>query len=151
MPQRRGRLVHRFMIHVAVDSRLGSAMVEFIVNGPLELGRSRVNRLGQRKSVVTDDNRLQAVHVRLHPAAHVASAHGMRSVPAEANFHEDDPITKTIQGSRDNAFNSMRQFLATVNVLVGVDPNLHLKSASFTKTGKANVAKNMPHGYPPFD
>jgi hypothetical protein len=36
-------------------------------------------------------------------------------------------------------------------VLVGVDANLHLVSASFTKSGIANVAKNMPHGYPPFD
>ena len=139
------------MIYRVVDGRLGSAVMEFVVNGPLELGRRRVNRLSQRKSVMTDDNRLQAVHVSLHPAAHVASTHGMSSVPAEVNFHEDDPITKTIQGSLDNALDSKRQFLATVNVLVGIDPNLHLESASFTKTGKANVAKNMPHGYPPFD
>ena len=151
MPQGRGRLVRRLMIHGVVDGRFGSAVMEFVMNGTFELGRSRVNRLGQRKSVVIDDNRLQAVDMRLHPAAHVASANGMRSTPAEVNFDEDDPITKTIQGSLDNAFDSKRQFLATVNVLVGIDPNLHLKSASFTKTGKANVAKNMPHGYPPFD
>jgi hypothetical protein len=36
-------------------------------------------------------------------------------------------------------------------MLVGDDANLHLGSASFTKSCKPTVAKNMPHGYPSFD
>lgn len=151
MPETRGRLVRHLMIQGVVTGSLGPAVVEFVVNGPFELGRSRVNSLGQCKSVVTDDNRLQAVDMSLHPATQIASTHGMIRVATEVNFHEGDPIAEAIQRSLDNALDPKRQFLATINMLVEVDANLHLGSAWFTKTGKANVAKNMPHGYPPFD
>jgi hypothetical protein len=150
MPEARSRLVRRLMVQ-GLGGRRGPAVVEFVVNSSLELGRSRVNSLGQRKGVVTDDDRLETVDVGGHPATHIAATHGMRRMTAQMNFHESDLITEAVQRPLDNALDAKRQFLATINVLVEVDANLHLGPARLTKTGIANVAKNMPHEYPPFD
>lgn len=146
---RRRRIDRRIIGRIVVGLRPWH--MEFIVNGPLELGRSSVNGLGQSKSIVAHGDGLQAAQVRLHPAADVAPAHGMPSVPAEMNFHESDPIDITIQRAFNYAFDPERQFIVTVYVLIGVDANLHFGSASFTKSCKPTVAKNMPHGYTPFD
>ena len=74
-----------------------AVLVKFVVNGSFELGRSGVNGFGQCKGFVVDGNRLQGAHMRLHPAAHVASAHGMTDQATEVNFHESDPIDIAVQ------------------------------------------------------
>ena len=151
MPQARRGWIGRRRVVARIVRDFRPVLVEFVVNGSFELGRSRMNGLGQRKSFVAHGNGPQAAHMRLNTAAHVASAHGMLSVPTEMNFHEGDPIDVSVQRALDHALDPERQFVITVNVLVSDDANLHLSTASFTKSCKPTVAKNMPHGYPPFD
>jgi hypothetical protein len=151
VPEPPGRRIDGRRIIGRKVADLRPVQMKFVVNGSLELGRSGVNSLGQRESVVAHADGPQSAHVRLHPAADIAVAHGMLSVPAEMNFHESDPIDVPLQRTFDHAFDPERQFIVTVNVLVGVDSNLHFGSASFTKSCKPTVAKNMPHGYTPFD
>jgi hypothetical protein len=150
VPQsRRLRVAHRIIGRLAAHLR--PVQVEFIVNGSLELGRSGVNGFSQRKSIVAHGNGVQSAHMCRDPAADVASAHGMLGVPAEVNFHESDPTDVPFQRAFDHPFNPERQFVAAVNVLVRLDANLHFGPTSLTKIHKPTVAKNMPHGYTPFD
>ena len=121
MPQTRRGVIRRRHIVGRIVADFRPVLMEFVVNGPFELGRSRVNRLGQCKSIVADDHGPQAAHMRLHPAAQVAPAQGMLSVPAEMNFHQGDPIDVPVQRALDHAFDPERQFVITINVLVGDD------------------------------
>jgi hypothetical protein len=73
----------------------------------------------------------------------------VRNVPAQIDLHESHPILVAIQRPLNHSLDPKCQLLAAIDVLVGMDPNLHLGSAQFAAS-KINVAKNMPHGYPPF-
>ena len=96
MPEARRGIGRGFLIRGSMRD-FGPALVEFVVNGSLELGRGRVNGFSQCKSVVADGDRLLSAHVSFHPAAHVASAQGMVDLPTQMNFHEGDPIDIPIQ------------------------------------------------------
>jgi hypothetical protein len=99
------------------------------MNQVLQLGRSRVNGLGQRKSLVDYLQRLQRTQVSFHAAAHIAIAGVMRAATTEMDLHERHSIQVILQRPLDYALDPDRQFLAAVDVLIRVDPNLHLHSA----------------------
>jgi hypothetical protein len=88
-----------------------------------------VNRLGQRKSLVDYFQGLERAQVSFHAAAHIAIASVMRAVTAEMDLHERHTIQIILQRSFDDALDPDRQFLAAVDVLIRVNPNLHLISA----------------------
>ena len=119
------------------------------MNRPFQLGGSRVNGLGQRNGLVTDFERLERTRVSFHAAAHIALTGMVGNAPAEMDLNESHLVLVALQRSLHHSLNSKRQFVAAIDVLVGMDPNLHLASAQFAAS-KINVAKNMPHDYPPF-
>ena len=99
------------------------------MNRPFELGGSRVNGLGQRNRLVTDFERLERTRVGFHTAAHIALTGMVRNVPAEMDLNESHPILVAIQRPLDHSLDPKCQLLAAIDVLVGMDPNLHLGSA----------------------
>ena len=65
------------------------------------------------------------------------------------NPHQHHPIAIALQRALDHSFDPIRQLFVAIDMVVCVDPNLHLASAQFV-TSIVNVAKNMPHGHPSF-
>jgi hypothetical protein len=119
------------------------------MNRPFELCGRPVNRFGERNRLVTDFDRLERAPVGFHATAHVALPGTVRNVAAEMDFDETDPVLVAIQRPLYHSLDPKGQLVAAIDVLVGLDPNLHLVLLEFA-TSKVNVAKNMPRGYPPF-
>lgn len=99
------------------------------MNRPLELGGSRVNGFGQRNRLVTHFERLERTCVGFHTAAHVALTGMVRNASAEMDLNESHLILVAIQRPLDDSLDPQCQLLAAIDVLVGMDPNLHLGSA----------------------
>ena len=99
------------------------------MNRPFKLGGSRVNRFGQCNRLVTDFERLERTRVGFHTAAHIALTGMVRKAPAEMDLNESHPILVAIQRPLDHSLDPKCQLLAAIDVLVGMDPNLHLGSA----------------------
>ena len=99
------------------------------MNRPFELGGSRVNGFGQRNGLVTDLERLERTRVSFHTAAHIALTGMVRNASAEIDLNKSHPILVAIQRALDHSLDPKCQFLAAIDVLVGMDPNLHLGSA----------------------
>jgi hypothetical protein len=99
------------------------------MNRPFELGGSRVNGFGQRNRLVTHFERLERTRVSFHTAAHIALTGMVRNAPAEMDLNESHLILVAIQRPLDHPLDPEYQLLAAIDVLVRMDPNLHLGSA----------------------
>ena len=99
------------------------------MNRPFQLGGSRVNGFGQRNCLVTDFERLERTRVGFHATAHITLAGMVRNAPAEVDLNEAHPILVAIQRPLYHSLDPKCQLLAAIDVLVGMDPNLHLGSA----------------------
>jgi hypothetical protein len=99
------------------------------MNRPFELRGSRVNGLGQRNRLVTDFERLERTSVGFHTAAHIALTGMVWNAPAEMDLNESHLVLVAIQRPLDHSLDPKCQLLAAIDVLVGMDPNLHLGSA----------------------
>jgi hypothetical protein len=99
------------------------------MNRPFKLGGSRVNGFGQGNCLVTHFERLERTRVSFHTAAHIALTGMVRKAPAEMDLNESHPILVAIQRTLNHSLDSKCQLLAAIDVLVGMDPNLHLGSA----------------------
>ena len=99
------------------------------MNRPFQLGGSRVNGFGQRNRLVTDFERLERTRVGFHATAHITLARMVRNAPAEIDLNESHPVLVAIERPLDHSLDPKCQLLAAIDVLVGMDPNLHLGSA----------------------
>ena len=99
------------------------------MNRPFKLGGSRVNRFGQCNRLMTHFEWLERTRVSFHTAAHIALTRMVRNLPAEMDLNESHPILVAIQRPLDHSLDPKGQFLTAIDVLVGMDPNLHLGSA----------------------
>jgi hypothetical protein len=88
-----------------------------------------MNGFGQGNRLMTHFEWLERTRVSFHTAAHIALTGMVRNAPAEMNLNESHPILVAIQRPLDHSLDSKRQLLAAIDVLVGMDPNLHLGSA----------------------
>lgn len=95
------------------------------VNRSLQLRRSRVNGLGERERFVADLEGFERAQVSFHAAAHVAITGVMRNPAAEVNLHQRHAIFVVVQRSFHHTLDPKNQFLAAVDVLIRVNPNLH--------------------------
>jgi hypothetical protein len=119
------------------------------MNRPFQLGRSGVDGFSQGECLVADFERLERTEVSFHATAHVAIARMMGRMTSQMHFDERHSALIVMQRPLDYALDPKDQFLAAVDVLVRVDSNFHLGSAQPVASA-INVAKNMPHGHPPF-
>jgi hypothetical protein len=99
------------------------------MNRPFQLGGSRVNGFRQGNRLVTDFEGLERTRVGFHAAAHITLTGMVRNAPAEINLNESHPILVAIQRPLYHSLDPQGQFVAAIDVLVGMDPNLHLGSA----------------------
>ncbi|MDB6014536.1 MAG: hypothetical protein JWL65_6786 [Gammaproteobacteria bacterium] len=99
------------------------------MNRPFKLGGRRMNGFGQGNRLMAHFERLERTRVSFHTAAHIALTGMVRNAPAEMDLNESHPILVAIQRPLDHSLDSKRQLLAAIDVLVGMDPNLHLGSA----------------------
>src|SRR6185437_5364024 len=118
------------------------------MDGPLQLRRGSVNRLGERQGVMAHLGELEAPRIGFHTAAHVAVTGPVRGTLAQMNLNARDPLLKTIQRAFDHTLDPNHQLLAAIDVVVDFDPDLHLGTQN--RSLKCNVAKNMPPSHPPF-
>jgi len=95
------------------------------MNRPFELGRSRMDGLGQGERLMADLERLERTQVSLHAAAHIAITGVVRHVAAEMHLHARYAVFVVVQRPFDHALNPKNEFLAAIDVLIRVDPNLH--------------------------
>lgn len=107
-----------------------------------------MNRLGQRERFVTDLEGLECAQVSFHAAAHVAITRMMRKPAAEVNFHQRHAIFVIMQRSFNYTLNPKNQFLAAVDVLIRVNPNLHhgfsLIRCFYVKCRKEHALRTSP-------
>ena len=96
-----------------------------MVDGLFEPDQCAVQGLGDRRALMFRGNRLQSGQAGLYHATLVVRAGLLAVLVGETDHDAGHAVAETRQHARDRAFDLLGQLRAAVDVVVGVDLNLH--------------------------
>ena len=95
------------------------------IDRPHQLLNRRRNRRVDASPLPRHRDRLQAGQSRFHRAPLIVFASLMTILVANVNFHSRHPIAESFQLPRHNGLNVSRQSSAAIDVVIGMNLNLH--------------------------
>jgi hypothetical protein len=106
-----------------------------VSNPETPLAGRAVDRAAQGRRVVGHGDRVAALDPDLHHAAFVIGANFAAVFVAQVDFHPGDALAKMPHGALDDASHVSGELFTTIDVVVGVDLNLHsvLRRGSVTR------------------